>query len=726
MRLRPLPLAALVASLGFVPAVLQAGEAPAEPLETVDIWALVPRETAEIPGAASVLTAEEIERLRPYTLHDALRFVPGVRTLDDDALGRRAAIGIRGSASRRSRNVLLLEDGVPINASTYLDASTHYTPPTERLERVEVLKANGQVMLGPLNNHGIVNFRNKRPTVAPETTGEFSLGNLGTSRQHLMHRRTDGRVGTVFSWTRFAADGLFDVEATRFNDLYAATEVQLTPQQTLSASATYLRERSNYDESNLTPQEFALAPATKQGRFGQEFNSIAVDYLKADLRHEWRAAGGTTVATRLFATDLDRPRYTVDPGEYEVGALPALVLDDGDGSFVPGAGGNGSMISRDRHYRGFGYETRVGSPAWVRGGTTHRLQGGVRLERQLFLDRRTAGETGEILTESRRGRVTRDEKYQATAGSAFVEDRIQRGAWTFVPGLRAERYTQSRQRVFPTHNPAEREDRSVLLPGLSVLYAASADTEFFGSLQRGYTPAIARGSEFPLRPEIGVNSQVGIRWRRPHVSGEAALFHNRLHDTLVQLPFIDPQTFASVVVNESDARTTGIDFGLRVDSAGDSGAPLNLFAVVAWAYVDARFTGGLSDGNRLPEVPRNSGSVTLGLEHRGGFELSATLTHDDRFFTDPANNRALLLANEDGEPLGAGDVIDLREPIVLGAVPSRTLLSARASYALRDGRTRLWVQGRNLTDRVFLADVQNGLRPGAPRTVMAGVTLQLR
>lgn len=707
-----------------------AGE-ESEVLATVEVWGVIPAERSA-PAATSELTAEDIKTLRPYTLHDALRFIPGVRALDDDILGRRSGIGVRAAPTRRSRQVLLLEDGTPINAATYLDASGHYTPPTERLERIEVIKANGQVKNGPLNNHGIINFRSIRPTLEPQTKLEAAFGNQDTQRQHLSHRRTDGDLGSVFSYTRLKADGTFDVEDTHYQDFYGALEWKVNDRHELSASALYFRERSHYDESNLTPPEYAVAPRTKRGRFGQEYNTIAVDYYKFDVKHHAALTDALGNSTRIFHTNLDRPRFTVDPGEYVVGDLPDLVLDDGDGTFVPGPGGNGQMISRDRHYRNYGLENRT-SLHLDGSSTRHNLEWGVRAERQVFDDRRTEGEVGEVLSPGNRGELTRDEAYRAWAVSAFVQDEITAGDWTIVPGLRAERYTQSRERVFDAEDgaqPQEREKRSVLLPGISLLYDGLDNTQWFASVERGYTPAIARGSEFPLRPEIGINSQLGLRAQpAAGFKVDAAVFYNRLRNTLVQLPYIDPDTFASVYVNEANSRAFGLDLGARLDSAPFTGAALNLFAAAAWNYTNAKFTRGDSRGNRVPEIPLHYGSLTLGMEHGAGWHASLTVSHEGRFFTDPANTRGPLLVGEDCiedaecEPLQPGDVIDLREPIVLGAVPSRTLLSARASYRLGDTGATLWVQGRNLTNKRYVADYQNGMRPGAPRTFVAGITM---
>lgn len=698
---------------------------PQRHIPTLEVWGILPEQIDLAPGAVGVLTDEQIEQFRPYTLHDAFDFIPGVRTLDDDVLGRRSAIGIRGAATRRSRKVLLLEDGVPINASTYLDPSAHYTPPMERLERIDVLKGNGQILHGPLNNHGIVNFRNKRPTPEPVTSGEIAFGNHNANKQHLMHQRSDGSLGTVVSYTRWEADGAFDVEDAEFQDIYAAMEWQFSERQSLSASAVYFRERSHYDESNLTPQEFDIAPRRKQGRFGQEYNTIAIDYLKAALTHNIDVTGDWSVSSMLFATDLDRARFTVDPGEYDVAALPELVLVDGDGAFVPGPDGNGQMIGRDRHYRTRGAESRMEYAGLSGARVDHLLQWGARVERHRLRDKRTRGPVGAVLGPGNRGAVIRDEPYEASAYSLFFQDVLRFGDWTVIPGLRWESYTQRKQRIFPTVDPREKYDDSILLPGVSLLYTGFDDFNVFASVQRGYTPAIARASEFPLTPEIGVNSQLGVRGRVGEgVSYEAAAYYNRLSNTLVQLPFVDLETGANVFVNAADSESTGMDLGLRVDSAPYTESAFNVFGMLAYNYADATFKEGMSKGNRLPEIPRHSGSFTLGIEHPAGWHVSATVSHQSSFFTDPANTRDPILADEDGDPVGPGDALDLREPIVLGQVPSRSLLSARAGYTFANRTMSVWIQGRNLTDKDYISDYSNGIRPGAERTLMGGVSLR--
>jgi len=732
-RFRHLPLhaalhSALLATLLAPAAALAQDEA----LPMILVREIMPVNPDTTPGATARLSAEQIESWRPYTLHDALRFMPGLRTIDDDVLGRRSAIGVRGAPARRSRKTLVLEDGTPINLSAYLDPSTHYTPPMERLESVDVLKGAGHVLHGPLNNHGIVNFRNKRATDTPQTDIEVAVGNLDTFKRHIMHRRTDGDLGLVLSYTGANADGSFDVEGFRYDDFYGSAEWTPGDKHVLNASFTYFRERSNYDESNLTPQEYAVAPRRKLGRFGQEYNTFALDYMKFDLSHDWQIDDALSLSTRFFATDADRPRFTVEPDEIDVDALPEIELEDPDREFVPGV--QGEMISRDRQYRTYGLETRTQYELGISGGWQHTLQAGLRFERHFLDDMRHGGQPGEVLTESHRGELTRDEAYQATALSGFMQDAMQRGDWLLTLGARIEEYNVNKVRqILPAdpgpHGAREEDSQFLFLPSISMLYDGFGDdTQVFANVARGYTPAFARTAEsFPLHPETGINSQVGLRTAAPgNIALEAAVFYNRIHDTIVQLPF--SVNDMNIYLNSADSRSYGADLGARWDSEEIANSGLRLYSQVAWNYTRAEFTedyqGTRIDGNRVPEVPLQAGSLTFGMTFNTGWEASLTASHSGSFFTDPINTRTLTLADEDREPVQAGDELEIREPAVLGQVPSNTLYSASLRYTPYGSDWSLWLQGRNLTDKLYITDLENGIRPGAERTLTAGVKLR--
>ncbi len=706
--------------------------ATAESLPVIDVYGIVPSSISDTPGAAAVLNRDDMDAVRAYTLHDLLDTVAGLRTIDDDALGRRAAIGVRGAPPRRSRKTLLLEDGVPINLSAYIDPSAHYTPPMERLAGVDVLKGAGQILHGPLNNHGIVNFRNRQATESPETSLGLAAGSLSTVKRHITHSRTAGSVGMVLAYSATSADGTFDVESTRFDDFYASGEWQPDQHQSLGFSLTHHRERSRYDESNLTPAEFVVAPDRKQGRFGQEYNSFGLNYTKITATYGLDLGDRLSLVTRAFVTDADRPRFTADPGNVIVGALPQIEFVSGAGVFVPGQ--SGVMVSRDRHYRTRGVDSRVLLDSAGNGPVRHSWQFGLRAEQHALNDMRSAGEVGERLHVNNRGPKTRDVEYRAEAVSVFVEDVISTGDWQITPGLRAEYYTQSKQRLAieadpGPHAPLESDRNVLLLPGISLLYQGQENAQWFANLARGYTPAPARtAATFPLRPETGINSQLGVRHQvSERTSIEGAMFYNRISNTIVQLPFsVDGM---SLLLNSADSSSMGVDLDVSWRSAplGDHGT--RVFSRLAYSHTRAVFTGDFEGAplqdNRVPEVSDHVGSLTAGLSNPAGWQASVTLSQVGGFYTDPLNTRDIVLTNSARQTLGESDTMSLREPYVLGRVPGYHLLSARINYALPHAGATVWLQGRNLTGRQYLSDLENGMRPGASRSIMVGLELQL-
>ena len=93
----------------------------------------------------------------------------------------------------------------------------------------------------------------------------------------------------------------------------------------------------------------------------------------------------------------------------------------------------------------------------------------------------------------------------------------------------------------------------------------------------------------------------------------------------------------------------------------------------------------------------------------------------EQLFTDPLNTDVLVFADEDREQVGPGATLEIREPAVLGLVDSHSLLSARASYQFPSRDLQVWLQGRKLADKKYITDLENGIRPGARRTLVAGI-----
>jgi Fe(3+) dicitrate transport protein len=66
-----------------------------------------------LPGSAAVLYSGELRSASPLSGNEILRNVTGVHVVEEEGAGLRANIGVRGLDPDKSRNVLILEDGIP-------------------------------------------------------------------------------------------------------------------------------------------------------------------------------------------------------------------------------------------------------------------------------------------------------------------------------------------------------------------------------------------------------------------------------------------------------------------------------------------------------------------------------------------------------------------------------------------------------------------------------------
>lgn len=137
------------------------GEAKEEPfvLEEVKVKAPpYPATPPDFPGTVNVITQEEIDRTQPQHVGEILRRIPGINYQDEDGRGFRPDIGIRGLAPFRSRQVLFLVDGIPIQPSVYGDPAAYYSVPVQRLERIEVIKGGPSgILYGANTVGGVIN-----------------------------------------------------------------------------------------------------------------------------------------------------------------------------------------------------------------------------------------------------------------------------------------------------------------------------------------------------------------------------------------------------------------------------------------------------------------------------------------------------------------------------------------------------------------------------------------
>ena len=741
---------------------------------------IVPGNLMDFSSAASRVTRQQIDEQDPLTTNDILSRVPGVAIINDDGLGRHGGISIRGTPARRSRKVLVMEDGRSINQSLYLDPSTHYTPPPDRIESVEVLRGT-VIAYGPNNNSGVVNFRNLSPFGPSESVvsgqgGTVSLSGADTddssgAQWHVHTRQSTGNWGLVLSYSGANVQGAWDTERLRYNDFYGALGWR-GEKSDFTFTTVYFAQRDNYDESNLEGEdddspgqvERLLLNSFKHCKTcfnrGSALNEYNADILLMQGVYNYYVNQDTTVSARVYGQIMDRARFfnleEEDPRAAEDNFSPII-----DGDEVIAA--EGTMEGRYRTFDHIGSELRTefaNRPFLF--GLQQNLQVGARFEHHEFTDRSFLGRQGQIMTDfDSRGVDVWNREFTADAFSAFlqtdiaVSDRL-----NVVPGARLENYHISRlTNVLTTDD--EEEECPAALGGPDeecVFFEGYTDDPFKESYTRTHFlpgAAFAYGLGAKQDPvDYGSKSLGNSTVKTTHTSTVYGGYHRGLTmNVLREVAFPVGDELGNNY--QIGVRSTAIR-GVTFDVAGfhqniqdyQFASEVTLSGDRTFDAVDEVHVNGFEVYGRLDTRPYTGWKLNPYTEASftladNKIEKGLILDDDDELVSVAGNyvpevprEFAYITAGVESTAgwnasvsfiyRGAFYTDAFNTPFggdpegETGEVPSVWLLAARANYTIPNTNAVIFISGENLTDEVYITDREDGVKPGIGRTIMAG------
>lgn len=683
---------------------------------------------ARLPGSGAVVSALELHALQPLSANDALRTIPGVNVQQEEGVGLRANVGVRGLDPDRSRTLLVLEDGVPVALAPYGEPEMYYSPPIDRMNRVELVKGSGSILFGPQTIGGVLNYVTAdAPSVA---TGTVTLqGGAGRSRL------VKGNYGG--SWNGVRGNiGAFDKRASNLAGLwFAVSDVTgklgaRTPVGEFGLKATYYDERSNSTYVGLTQSMFESSPYTHPA----PNDLLHIRRYAVTASHQTGFLGNSSVRTSAYAYQTTRDWRRQDYG-YSA---------DGTQHVFRNSTGN-----RNRSFDVAGVEPRFRS-VWSRDGRPIELDFGMRLHYERARDQHINGATANAST----GVVRDDEIRVGRAVSAFVQNRFFiTPTWHVTPGLRLERFTYDRnilrarvRRTTSTGTTRNPEDVDIqggdavseVIPGIGTAWTPSQLLTVFAGVHRGFAPPrVKDGLVYPdptlsgadqvpqlqtlsLDAERSLNYELGTRLTpRSFLSLEATAFYLDFTNQIIE-PSLSAGSAADVALaNQGATRHRGLEAALSLDIAKALGRPFGLIARVAGTRTTAEFSkdrflraGGDTvnvRGNRLPYSPALTASASLTLDHPSGLLLRLDGLHVGEQFADNFETRA-------GSANGRVGLIPAHRVIDLAAryrLPRVTSLSVSASV-------------KNLRDSKHIASRRpEGIKPGLRRTAFAGLEWRL-
>ena len=663
-----------------------------------------------IPGSATIIDAEILTESRVFTINEAMRKVPGVFARDEEGLGLRPNLGVRGLNPTRSGKVLLLEDGIPIAYAPYGDNATYYHPPIDRFERIEVLKGSGQIAYGPHTVGAVINYIT--PPVPDDRAGRLvaSFGNQDFRELH-------GEVGDTFGDTGFIVHGTYkETDGARDNMHFEVGDVnlkvvhELSERQAVTFRASYYDETSQVTYSGLTLAEWQADPY--QNPF--KHDEMDAQRFGTSATHRFELNPAVTFTTNAYYTYFNRDWWRQSSNSAQRPNDASDPACAGMANLYTTCGNEGRL----RQYWTAGLEPRVAVEHGLF-GVDNVTEAGIRyhVEDQFRIQANGDTPTSREPGTGRNAGIREDSDRSVAATSAFVQNRFDFGRWTVTPGVRFEHVDYER-----TDNLTGATGESTIdevVPGIGATIEVMPQTVVFAGVHRGFAPpgvadiVTAAGGSVDLAAELSWNYELGVRGNpRDGLSYEATLFRMDFANQIV--PASVAGGSGAALTSAGETLQQGFELAGNASSTGFVEWPVEVFARASYTWLaDAEYVGqrysniaGFSTvsvtGNRLPYAPEHLLAGTVGVRTGFGLEVALEGVHTSSSFTDDLNTVAIVANGQ------------------RGAMPGYTVWNLTANYDLPLCDCTVFATAKNLGDALYVADMSRGLIPGMPRLVQAG------
>lgn len=616
---------------------------------------------SRLPGVATTLATEDLERFSITDAHKLLSLVPGVHFRSEEGYGLRPNIGIRGTPNERSSKITIMEDGILMAPAPYSAASAYYFPTMGRMSGVEVVKGPAALTEGPYTIGGAINLISTQIPTDPgwhaNIRQELGGDKLSRTKASVGFSQPAGISGLIETHLH-KTDGFDSIarsaNKTGFNINDYVGKLRFLRERehvshTVDLKYSIVRQRSPQTYVGLTEADFRRNAHERYGLTAyDEFNN---KHRSASLRYSLQIKN-FKFQTTVFENRLTRAWLKVEDlalttnstlANYQatpIGSVLTLANNGNADAIGVLSGTRNALIRLRNNAREYASRGLSLHAAWTLGA--HELQGGWRsiedsedrFQRYQFTYQ-SAGQLGPLtgdgaIPSSSNNRIT---KGQGTA--AFLQDIMTFDAWSIRLGVRHEkynlnesRYEDGAARTSATQGyPRVLADDSATLFGGGILWAASPSVEVFLGFHQGFTPT--QGTA----PETADNWEMGARFQHGTTRIEAALFNSNYKNIVGQCSSSNQGAGAGcepgTQFGGGRATIRGVEFYAKhiVKIRDDVLIPLSL----SYSYTDSAFKttfnhtqywGEVQIADAIPYLPKHQVVLRAGIQVRNwNFDL---------------------------------------------------------------------------------------------------------
>lgn len=511
-----------------------------------------------VPSTVSVQTARDIDRNNANDIKQLVRYEPGVSVSGSGSRFGLSGFTIRGIGGNR---VLTQVDGVAVPSSfvfgPFMDARRNYID-LDTVKRVEILRGPASSLYGSDALGGAVSFMTKDAADylqdGKDTYARFKLGFDGSDDSWLKSATFAGRTGSVDGLVTISRRDGHETDTFGGNDGIGSARGEANP---VDASTDNLLAKLGWDYAEGSRLQLAY----------ERYN----DDADTRLLNEYSATGTTRTSDATDSTDRERISLThrflldsalADQVQWQVNYQDSQIRQETYQERF--SAGRLRDRSRDSKYE----ETLWGLNAqldkqFALADTQHHLIYGFDFKRLESKDLRKGGEVyqsnGQPVPPAFGSEtfplsdfpdpVTREY-------AAFIQDSIEIGRWTLLPGLRYDYYEMKPEvsQRYLNSNPVDKAPSNfsdhALSPKFGVTYRIDDHHSVYGQYAAGFRapePVDIFGefvntaigyqtiANTNLKPETSDSYEFGLRGKYDMGSFGVALFYNRYDDFIEQV-----------------------------------------------------------------------------------------------------------------------------------------------------------------------------------------------
>jgi Fe(3+) dicitrate transport protein len=562
--------------------------------------------------------------------------VPGVHVWESDASGIQLGIAVRGLNPNRTSEFNSRQNGYDISADALGYPESYYTPQSDGLEQIEVVRGAASLQYGSQFG-GLLNYIMKRPPLKPfQLTSRNTYGSYGLFNSFTSVGGTSGNIEYYGFFNHKQGDSWRQNAAFNINSGYGHIGYAFNEKFKLTAEYTKMHYTAQ-QPGGLTDVQYAQ-DARQSIR---QRNWFEADWNIFSLTGDYKFSERTKLNVRNFAFKGNR------------GSI-------GDLSTANKIDTLGSRDVQFDNYLNFGNETRVlhdynlgRIPSTVLigfryyHGDTHRRQGSG-----------TNGYGADFSFLNPEHLEGSDFKFPSTNIALFAENIIRIDSqFSIIPGIRYEHIKTASNGYYNQFGTELQDDksngRSFVIAGLGLSYHTSKTTELYANFSQGYRAInfndlrIVNPSQKVdpnLKDARGYNADIGYRGSiRNILNFDVGAYYLRYNDRIGDIRIVDSIfNIYQYRTNVADARSIGVETYAELDVWQwlHPKSKLSVSTFVSFAYTDARYTqtkvSGIKKGNKVELAPPVifRGGVTV---RHSFFSSSLQYSYTGQQFSDATN-----------------------------------------------------------------------------------------